>query len=112
MAMFAFTKFARRRSRRAPDTLAGVREFAARRTALEAQAATNNPRPAARETTSPVHYLSGLIDPIVPWLFVQHWLKCHCPALRECKINPAADHHVLGTAPEKSAGQVLQWMES
>jgi pimeloyl-ACP methyl ester carboxylesterase len=120
LAMFAFMKYARWRFRHSPATLAGVHEFIARRTRSDRAAAVhrlhliteNDPRPAARETKSPVHYLSGLIDPIVPWLFVQHWLKCHCPAFGECKIIPAADHNVLGTAPEKSAEHVLRWVET
>ena len=28
----------------------------------------------------PAHCLGGLVDLIVPWPLVQHWLKCHCPA--------------------------------
>jgi pimeloyl-ACP methyl ester carboxylesterase len=119
LAMFAFMKYARWRFRHSPETLAGVDEFITRRTELDRAAAVHrlrliaehDPRPVARTTRSPVHYLSGLIDPIVPWFFVQHWLKCHCPAFGESKIIPAADHNVLGTAPEKSAEQVLRWVE-
>lgn len=120
LAMFAFMKYARWRFRRSPETLAGVDEFIARRTEPDRAAAVhrlhliaeNDPRPIARQTKSPVHYLSGLIDPIVPWLFVQHWLKCHCPGFGESKIIATADHNVLGTAPEQSAQQVLHWVES
>ncbi len=120
LAMFAFMKYLRWRFRRSPENLADVDEFVARRTELDRAAAVHrlhlvagsDPRPIARETKFPVHYLSGFIDPIVPWPFVRHWLKCHCPALRDCKIVPAADHIVLNTAPEKSAQQVLQWVET
>ena len=119
-AMYAFTKYARRRFHRSPATLADIDEFVARRTKLDAQAAThrlhliaeNDPRPVARETKLPVYFLSGLIDPIVPWPFVKHWLKCHCPALRACKIIPAADHNVLGTASEESAETVFLWLKT
>ncbi len=120
LAMFAFMKYARWRFRHSPETLAGVDEFIARRTEMDRAAAVhrlhliaeNDPRPIVRDTKTSVHYLSGLIDPIVPWVFVQHWLKCHCPAFGECKIIPTADHNVLGTAPEKSAEQILQWVEN
>ena len=119
-AMYAFTKYARRRFHRSPATLADIDEFVARRTKLDAQAAThrlhliaeNDPRPVARETKLPVYFLSGLIDPIVPWPFVKHWLKCHCPALRASKIIPAADHNVLGTASEESAETVFLWLKT
>ena len=119
LAMFAFTKYTRLRSRRSPETQADLDEFISRRTELDRRAAVhrlkliaeNDPRPVAQDTKSPVFYLSGLIDPVVPWNFVQHWLKCHCPALRDCKIVSTADHIVLNTAPEKSAAQVLRWME-
>ena len=30
-------------------------------------------------TKLPAHCLGGLIDLLVPWPFVQHWLKYHSP---------------------------------
>ena len=57
----------------------------------------------ARERELPVQFLSALIDPLVPRPFVKHWLKCHCPGLRECKIISTAERNVVGMAPERSA---------
>ncbi|HEY4417636.1 MAG TPA: alpha/beta hydrolase [Verrucomicrobiae bacterium] len=117
-SMYAFTKYSRKCLRRANETAADVDEFAVRRTKLDAQAATHRLylvsqsdfRPIARATRLPVFYLSGLIDPIVPWPWVQHWLKRNCPALRGCKIIFTADHNVLGTASAKAARQIVAWM--
>jgi pimeloyl-ACP methyl ester carboxylesterase len=116
--MFAFTKFARFRYRHAPETLASIEAFVARRTELDRRAAQHrlhliadsDPRVIAGQTGLPVYYLSGWLDPIVPWPLIRNWLKKNCPALRESKIIRTADHNVLGTAPEKSAAQVLDWM--
>jgi pimeloyl-ACP methyl ester carboxylesterase len=118
--MFSFTKFARFRYRHAPESLAAIDEFAARRTELDRRAAQhrlhliaeNDPRKIARQTRLPVFYLTGLLDPVVPWPLVRRWLIKNCPALRECKIIRRADHNVLGTAPKDSATQVLKWMKS
>lgn len=118
--MFGFAKIARFRYRHAPESLATIDEFIARRTELDRQAAQhrlhliagNDPRTIARQTTLPVFYLSGFLDPIVPWPFVRHWLKKNCPALRECKIIRTADHTVLSTAPRKAAVEILRWMQA
>jgi pimeloyl-ACP methyl ester carboxylesterase len=117
--MFSFTKFARFRYRHAPESLATIDEFVVRRTELDRRAAqhrlhliaNSDPRQIARETIIPVFYLTGIFDPVVPWPFVQHWLKTNCPALRDCKIIRTADHNVLGTAPKESARQVLDWIK-
>jgi hypothetical protein len=45
-----------------------------------AKFARRNLLPAASKTGSRVNVLGGLIDPLVPWLWVQHWLKWHYPA--------------------------------
>jgi pimeloyl-ACP methyl ester carboxylesterase len=116
--IFIVAKISRFRYRHAPESLATIDEFVARRTELDRRAAEhrlhliagNDPRPIARHTTLPVFYLSGWLDPIVPWPFVRHWLKKNCPALRKCKIIRTADHNVLGSAPRESAEQVLTWM--
>jgi pimeloyl-ACP methyl ester carboxylesterase len=116
--IFIFAKFSRLRYRHAPESLATIDEFVARRTDLDRRAAQhrlhlvaeNDPRAIARQTRLPVHYLSGWLDPIVPWPFVRRWLKKNCPALRECKIIRTADHNVLGTAPGEAAGLILAWM--
>jgi pimeloyl-ACP methyl ester carboxylesterase len=117
--IFSYGKIARLRHRRSPEIVADIDEFVVRRTELDRRAAQHrlhliaeyDPRPIASRTSLPVYYLSGGIDPIVPWPFVQHWLRKHCPALRESKILRSADHNVLGTAPIKAAGQILSWIQ-
>jgi pimeloyl-ACP methyl ester carboxylesterase len=117
-AMFAFTKFARFLFRHSPEQLADIAEFAARRTRLDALAAThrlrliaaNDPRPVARATRLPVFYLTGFFDPIVQWPLTRHWFKKNCPALRGVKIIRLADHNVLGTGSKAAARQVLDWI--
>jgi pimeloyl-ACP methyl ester carboxylesterase len=117
--MFSFTKFARFRYRHAPETLATINEFVARRTDLDRRAAQHrlhliagsDPRQIASETKLPIFYMSGILDPVVPWPFVRRWLKKNCPALRDCKIIHTADHNILGTAPAKAAKQVLDWIK-
>jgi pimeloyl-ACP methyl ester carboxylesterase len=116
--MFGYAKLARFRYRHSPETLADIREFIARRTELDRQAARhrlhlvakNNPGSIAQQMHAPVYALTGLFDPIVPWCFVRHWLRRHCPALRDYRIVWRADHNVLGTAPETAAEQVVEWI--
>jgi pimeloyl-ACP methyl ester carboxylesterase len=116
--LFAYARIARFRYRHAPEVLTGIDEFIARRTELDRQAAKhrlhlitgNNPCAVARENALPLYALSGLIDPIVPWYLVRHWLRKNCPALREYRILKAADHNVLGTAPDASADVILRWI--
>jgi pimeloyl-ACP methyl ester carboxylesterase len=116
--ILGYAKVARFRYRHAPETLANIHEFIARRTELDRQAAKHrlclvaqsDPRPIARQVAAPVYALTGVLDPVVPWPFVRRWLRRHCPALREYRIIWRADHNVLGTAPEAAAEQVFQWM--
>ena len=115
-----YAQFARVRYRHSPETLASIEEFVARRTELDRQAALhrldriaeNNPRMIVCQTELPVYYLSGGLDPIVPWPLVQSWLKKNCLSLRDSKIILTADHNILGTAPVKAARQVLVWMQA
>ena len=117
--IFSFGKIARFRYRRSPETLATLDEFIARRTHLDGRAAQhrlhlvaeNDPREISGATRLPVYYLSGWLDPIVPWPLVRRWLKKNCPALRECKIVRSADHNVLGTAPAEAAHEILAWIQ-
>jgi pimeloyl-ACP methyl ester carboxylesterase len=117
-SMYAFTKYTRLCWRYSMDTATEVDEFAARRTRLDARAATHrlhlvagsDPRPVARATKLPVFYLSGLIDPIVPCFLVKSWLRQNCPAFRASKIIATADHNVLGTASARAARQIMAWM--
>ncbi|MBC8095206.1 MAG: alpha/beta hydrolase, partial [Akkermansiaceae bacterium] len=116
--MFGYAKIARFRYRHSPETLAGIHEFIERRTELDRQAAKhrlhliarNDPCAVVRDVNVPVYALTGLLDPIVPWMFVRPWLRKHCPALREYKIIWRADHNVLSTAADAAAEQVVQWV--
>ena len=113
-----YARYARLRHRHAPETLASITEFVNNRTKADNHAiasrypliARHDARDLARRTTLPVHALAGFFDPIVPWPFVHPWLRKNCPGFRERRIIPNAEHNVLGTAPRKSAEQILQWM--
>ncbi len=71
------------------NSLASIGEFVARRTPTDRQAmrhrldllSTYDPRPVARATRLPVHYLAGLVDPLVPWPLVRRWLPPELPGL-------------------------------
>jgi pimeloyl-ACP methyl ester carboxylesterase len=116
--LFGYARVARFRFRHAPDVLANINEFIARRTELDRQAAAhrlhliaqNDPRLIAGQVTVPVYALSGLVDPVVPWFWVRPWLKRNCPRLRDYRIIWGADHNVLGTGSRAAAEQVLRWM--
>lgn len=114
----AYALFARFRHRHAPETLADLGEFVARRTALDRAAmrarlqlvAQADLRDVARQTTLPVFYLAGLIDPLVPWPFVRRWLRRNCPGYRGGRTFWLADHNVLSTASRAAAEQVFRWL--
>jgi pimeloyl-ACP methyl ester carboxylesterase len=115
----AYARYAKFRHKHAPETLASIAEFVANRTQeVDRQAivhryaliAENDLRPVARQTHLPVYYLAGLVDPLVPWPFVRWWLRKNCPGYRGGKTLWRADHNALGTAPQKSAEQVLAWI--
>ncbi|HEY3762772.1 MAG TPA: alpha/beta hydrolase [Verrucomicrobiae bacterium] len=116
--IYGFSKFARYRYHRSPEITDSLDEFVERRTKLDLQAAQHrlhlianyDPCPIAQKATMPVFAMTGFLDPIVPWHFVRKWLKRNCAALRDYQIIHRADHHVLGTAPERSAGLILKWM--
>lgn len=109
---------ARFRYRHAPETLADLAEFVARRSEADRRAvvhrldliAANDPAPLAERYGGPVHYLTGLADPVVPWPLVPGWLRRHCPGYRGMRIVPPADHAVLATAPVRSAALVRRWI--
>lgn len=111
--------YSRFRHRRAPETLASIKEFVARRTDLDRQAMRQrldllgryDPRAIARQTRLPVHYLAGLVDPLVPWILVRWWLRRNCPGYRGGKTFWLADHNVLATAPRRAADWVMKWMQ-
>jgi pimeloyl-ACP methyl ester carboxylesterase len=112
-----YTKLARRRFHDAPETLAKINEFLERRTPLDFRAAQhrlhliaqNDPRMTAQNASVPVFAVSGWFDPLVPWFAVRRWLRKNCPMLHDYKIIQG-DHAVLVSAPKKSAGQILDWM--
>lgn len=114
-----YGRIGRLRYRHSPETLANLQEFVARRTPDDFYAARHrlhllakyDPRSLARNNQLPLYYLSGWLDPIVPWPFVKGWLKKNCPALHAVKIIRTADHNVLGTAPRPASATVLDWMK-
>jgi pimeloyl-ACP methyl ester carboxylesterase len=113
-----YAQFAKFRHRHAPETLANLHEFIARRTELDRQAVVHrlrlivsrDPRPVARHLHLPVYYLAGALDPLVPWPWVRGWLRRECPGYRGGRTLWRADHNVLGTAPGAAVEQVLRWM--
>ena len=113
-----YAYYAKFRHRDAPETLASIGEFVARRTAPDAAAmrarlelvANADPRPIAQCVNLPVFHLAGFVDPIVPPLFVRPWLRRNCPGYRGAKTCWLADHNVLATATRPAAQIVLRWM--
>jgi pimeloyl-ACP methyl ester carboxylesterase len=113
-----YRTFARWRYKHSPQTLENIDEFVARRTKLDWEAMIHrlglikgyDPRDVARKLTIPLYALTGLMDPVVPWVGVRPWLQRNCPGFRAARIVRKADHVVLGTAPHDSVAQVLQWM--
>jgi pimeloyl-ACP methyl ester carboxylesterase len=116
--LFCYAKCARFRHRHAPETLASIAEFIARRNDLDRQAIVhrltlvheNDPRRLASQTTIPVYSLNGFFDPLVAWWWVRLWLRRFCPGFRGGRTIWLADHNVLGTAPKEAADQVLKWI--
>jgi pimeloyl-ACP methyl ester carboxylesterase len=117
LILWFYAIYARTREGDSPEVREALREFVQRRTREDLLAAAhrlhliaqNDLRSIARNANVPVFYLTGFVDPIVPWPFVQPWLKKNCPSYRDWKIIFQSDHHVLG-ASEKSAKQILKWI--
>ena len=115
--LWFYAIYARAREGDSAEIRADLQEFIQRRTPIDLLAAAhrldlivqNDLRSIAGATNIPVFYLTGLIDPIVPWPLVQPWLKKNCPGYRSWKIIFTSDHHVLG-AGKKSACQILVFM--
>src|SRR5262245_9836682 len=103
--LFGYAKVARIRFRRNPENLVAINDFIARRTELDRQAAThrlrliaqNDPCAIVRNTNVPVYAISGLVDPVVPWIPVRKWLKSNCESLAGYRVITRADHNVLST---------------
>jgi len=114
-----YGKSARRRFCRCPEIVAELDEFVERRanetdrqviTRRYQLIAGNDLRPTARSVSLPVYHLSGAWDPIVPWWQVRPWLRRNCPGCRASRIIWSGGHNVLLSAPEKSAEQILEWI--
>jgi pimeloyl-ACP methyl ester carboxylesterase len=116
--VFGYAKFARRRYKDSPETLASLDEFIARRSPEDKEAAQYrlklvaryDPRPIAAQIKVPVYGLAGFLDPIVPWPLVRRWLRKKCPGFREFKVIRRADHNVLNTGIQASAKWTLEWI--
>ena len=114
----AYALAARWRHRHAPETKAAVREFIERRTPEDLAAMRHrlklirdyDPTEIARRIKLPVFQLAGLFDPIVYFPAVRRDLERHCPGYMESKLIRPGDHNVLGTAPNRAAVQVTEWM--
>lgn len=120
LMLSVYARAARFRFRKAPETLADIRAFLARRTQPDRRAmahrlrliAENDPRPAACKMAVPAYAITGVLDPIVPWPFVRPWLRRRCTALREYRIVWTADHNVLSTGADVAAQQILKWISA
>ena len=118
LALRGYRLFTKLRYGNDPEMKKSVEEFLARRTELDRRAIRhrikliyeNNPGEIARAIVIPVFYVTGFIDPIVAWFPVRRWLRKNCPAFRGFKMFLMADHHVLGTASDAAAEQILRWM--
>ncbi|MEO7297543.1 MAG: alpha/beta hydrolase [Verrucomicrobiota bacterium] len=114
-----YTIYARAREGDSAEVREALQEFVSRRTREDLLAAAhrldliiqNDPGVIARFNAVPVFYLTGFIDPIVPWPLVEPWLRKNCAGYRDWKVVFTADHHVLGNA-KKSAGIVLSWISA
>jgi hypothetical protein len=71
------------------------------------QAASHDWRPVASAVRIPVYYLTGLIDPIVPWPGLARWLRRHCAGFRGWRVVVCSDHHVLGWPPRTAATPIV-----
>ena len=116
--LFGYARLKQFRYRHSPEAMAAIREFLARRTELDRQAARHrlhliaesDPCAVASATKVPVYALTGSVDPVVPWWLVRRWLKRNCAALRDFKVIWRAEHNVLSSAPSAAAEQVLRWL--
>jgi pimeloyl-ACP methyl ester carboxylesterase len=114
----AYLQIGRWRFRAAPDVARDLEEFVARRTEADRLAGVHrldlvaacDPADRAARMEVPVHYLTGLFDPVVPWPWVVRWLRRRCARFESWRCVMAADHNVLGSGPGPAASQVLEWM--
>lgn len=112
-----YTWYARVRRGTSPSRRAELDEFVARRTEPDLKAAvhrlrlieTADFRPVAAATRLPVYYLTGFVDPVVPWVPVKRWLRRHCPGYQGWRLVWGSDHNVLSSVAP-AANQTLAWM--
>lgn len=117
-AYLGYTVLCNKLARRGPEEAEELLAFARNRGGKEWAAmswrlsliALSDPRAIARAMSNPVHYLGGMIDPLVPWPIVIRWLKRECPGYKGEVIIRSADHNVLGSSPRESAERVLAWV--
>ena len=101
------------------ETLASIIEFVARRNDLDRKALghrfsliiNHDPRSIASNCDFPVYYLTGFLDPIVPWPWVRSWLRNNCATFKKDKIIATADHNVLASAAKESAKIIVGWIQ-
>jgi len=116
--LFGYARVSRFRFRSSPETHAEIQQFIAGLNKSDLEAAKHRLHlvtqsdfcSIARQAQVPLYALSGLFDPVVPWLWVRPWMRRNCQALRDYRIIWRADHNVLGTAPKTAADQVWNWM--
>jgi pimeloyl-ACP methyl ester carboxylesterase len=117
-SFWVYRIYGRIRYKHAPESLVAVSEFLARRNEMDRQAMLHRLRliehadfrRVASGTSVPVFYLTGFVDPIVPWISAGPQLKRYCPTLRARKMILKADHNVLGSGAQQSARLILAWM--
>lgn len=115
---WAYATFARWRHRHAPETAAAIKEFIARRTPEDLRAIDhrfkliqeNRPDSMVKAVEIPVYQLTGFWDPVVNFPSVRRSLKKLCPGYQSTHVIPMGDHNVLGTAPQKAAEVVREWV--
>lgn len=117
-AYLGYTAFCNTLSRRGPAEAEELLAFARNRGGKEWKAmswrlsliVSGDPRSTAQAMREPVHYLGGMIDPLVPWPLITRWLSAECPGYKGEVIIRSADHNVLGSSPRESAEHVLSWI--
>ncbi|MDB6040806.1 MAG: hypothetical protein JWM99_4647 [Verrucomicrobiales bacterium] len=117
-SFWIYRMYGRIRYKHARESLAAINDFLARRNEPDRQAILHRLdlieqadfQSLARAISVPVFYLSGFVDPIVPWASVGPQLKRNCPTFKKRKIIWRADHTVLGSAAKESARVIFGWM--
>lgn len=114
----AYTRYAQFRLRRDPEQVEDLNAFLENRTERDRQAAIHrlqliadhHPQAVVRGLDTPVFYLAGVMDPLVPWFMVRWWLRHNCPGYRGGRTVWRSNHVVLVRAPRVCADQICDWM--